>query len=452
MPIVNKFKVNNQIYEIQDSRLDNLTPSSITPQLFGAIGDGVADDSQAFQDALDYCGLTGNDLIVPTSNCEKYLITKTLFIPRAYKLGHNRLCTIKGTNLSGKGSRSALDHGIFFQLDKNNNAINGWNGPQVDCLFYITNEALRIENLHIKALGDESDAQTGTICFYIHPEIENLDNTYTCSEKVKLATPDIANSKKIAYPNLDVHADVDLGIIHCTANHFDTIFDMCGRGLTVKDCGFGKSNIVLRGNWATFPKDTNHPSMYQQRGYCFQNNRIHKIIKNIIKMESGNAYGLIFTSNLIDNGQCRDNIIYCKDKALNWNISGNIFQGCLVEDTTSSAFHFCNGVKNCIFSNNIVDYNEHYWDVNGTPTLREYFKFGAAGQSGDVDGLIISNNTFYSDIPSTPVSRFIYMWVGDNFKSNITGNIFNNISNIFTKHSTSTCSTASSIIENNIIN
>lgn len=47
----------------------------VTPQVFGAKGDGVTDDTEAIQSAMDYCQLNRTKLVFPS---KKYIITKPL--------------------------------------------------------------------------------------------------------------------------------------------------------------------------------------------------------------------------------------------------------------------------------------------------------------------------------------------------------------------------------------
>ena len=46
-----------------------------TPQQFGAIGDGVADDTLSLQSAMDYCQIHNEKLVIPSA---RYRITKPL--------------------------------------------------------------------------------------------------------------------------------------------------------------------------------------------------------------------------------------------------------------------------------------------------------------------------------------------------------------------------------------
>lgn len=54
--------------------------SFITPGDYGAIGDGVNDDTEAFQAALDACGSDYCDLYIPSDPRKRYRITSTLII------------------------------------------------------------------------------------------------------------------------------------------------------------------------------------------------------------------------------------------------------------------------------------------------------------------------------------------------------------------------------------
>lgn len=62
---------NGQIAHLQDE-IDALKDAIVTPEMFGAIGDGTSDDSQAIQDAFDF----GKEIILNNT----YKVTKTLFI------------------------------------------------------------------------------------------------------------------------------------------------------------------------------------------------------------------------------------------------------------------------------------------------------------------------------------------------------------------------------------
>lgn len=64
---LSKFTENAKKYIVKDY---------VTPQMFGAVGDGITDDTTAFQSAIDYCGSHGIELFA----IGRYLISSTLTI------------------------------------------------------------------------------------------------------------------------------------------------------------------------------------------------------------------------------------------------------------------------------------------------------------------------------------------------------------------------------------
>lgn len=72
--ITNKIKkeVNHAIETIVKSSEKNLQTEYVTPEMFGAVGDGTVDDTYAIETALE----TGKTLLL----CNKYLVSRTLFV------------------------------------------------------------------------------------------------------------------------------------------------------------------------------------------------------------------------------------------------------------------------------------------------------------------------------------------------------------------------------------
>ena len=63
------------------TQLDNITDkrlTTITPQMFGCVGDGFTDDTKGLQDAINYC--IANDSMLSSDGSKKYLISSTINI------------------------------------------------------------------------------------------------------------------------------------------------------------------------------------------------------------------------------------------------------------------------------------------------------------------------------------------------------------------------------------
>lgn len=79
--------VDTKVDEAVDAVKDAL--GYVTPEMFGAVGDGVTDDTESIQDAIDYCktemSKSGKNIIVAFPS-GKYKISSTLIVPNFVKL------------------------------------------------------------------------------------------------------------------------------------------------------------------------------------------------------------------------------------------------------------------------------------------------------------------------------------------------------------------------------
>ena len=73
----------------------NTAKDYVTPQMYGAVGDGVADDTQAILDAVSYCGENGFPLHIPAGT---YCVSVTIDIPAYLRfIGETGKTVIKST-------------------------------------------------------------------------------------------------------------------------------------------------------------------------------------------------------------------------------------------------------------------------------------------------------------------------------------------------------------------
>src|SRR4029079_2092495 len=85
------------------TRIDDPSAVYLSPQTFGARGDGVADDSQAVQAAIDQAAATPNGgvVFIPSG---RYRVTRTIYIWRAVRVfgyGDTRPVLVLGPNTPG---------------------------------------------------------------------------------------------------------------------------------------------------------------------------------------------------------------------------------------------------------------------------------------------------------------------------------------------------------------
>lgn len=281
----------------------------VTPQMFGAVGDGVADDRSAFQKALN----SGYSVYIPTSNNEVYRISGLLTVPNTAK------------RIFGDSARPGTSTwgAIIFDLSGSSDPVANLRNRGLFRLEYDA-QAITFSDLTVKSI-DNGSSRLGTF----------IDATRVLSDD-----------------ETDCMPDKDITCINLGVSHFHRIINMKGRGFTALDCGFTDSNLLAEFDWLTDSEpdsNTAHPKKYQQRGIAFKNCRLHSIQTSFITFVSGHGYGFEMIGNVCDVGNGA--IIIANDEAWNWNISGNVFQGI---SKSVDLMTFANGMKNCLIANNIM--------------------------------------------------------------------------------------------------
>ena len=274
---------------------------TVTPQMYGAKGDGKTDDSAAFQQAVD----SGFDVYVPTTQKEKYIIKKTIKIT-------NASCKRIYSEPFARRSNAGCIVADFTDADD----------PKKTALFDINMCSFTLGGLRVLSQSVD-DHRAGILISAMN-------------EKV---------------------CDYDIRIEHCSINNFYKVADMQGRGLEMLSSQFTSSNYLATLYWDD-NKDTNktHPAMYDQRAIAVKNCRLHNISSGFITVKSGHAYGLHFEGNTIDNG--RGYLIRATEQAFGWNISGNVIQGI---NGDFDFMDFRKGMRNCVITGNTFLADEEYW-------------------------------------------------------------------------------------------
>lgn len=144
-------EINNKLDELVSSgRLDILLATFIpyiTLEMFGGVGDGVTDDTQAFKRAIENSYTTGRSIIITEKN---FLITETIDILKSVTI----------ISISDKTqSEGDANYNIIFNGD--NYLFNINNGVPFNIF----------SNLYIKGNGKNK-------CFYVNSHRNNFNNLY----------------------------------------------------------------------------------------------------------------------------------------------------------------------------------------------------------------------------------------------------------------------------------
>lgn len=137
----------------------------VTPEMFGAMGDGTTDDSTAIQSAID----SGAEMIVMIGD---YLIASTIKIAGALTLYHRGTITYTGSGSAIKIER--VQNSCNITLDKIE-ATNG-NGIEFYASTYASGNANRIQYLNL----DFNSIRALDKCIYMNLDVEpGISNTAT---------------------------------------------------------------------------------------------------------------------------------------------------------------------------------------------------------------------------------------------------------------------------------
>lgn len=302
----------------------------VTPQMYGAAGDGKTDDTAAFQAAVD----SGNDVFVPTERKQIYRITGTIRI-------RNKRCRRIFTDGIAVRNDSA---GILFD-------VTGAEDPAETALFEVHTATLTV----------------GGIRFF-----SKLVNGRRAGVMISAMDPGVC--------------DYDIKIIDSGIRHFNRVADVTGRGCEIISSVIASTKYILNLYWddAT-DTNKNHPAEYDQRGIAIKQCRLHNIISGFINVKSGHAYGLHVEGNTCDNGQ--GYLIRANDQAWGWNITGNVFQGIRGK---FDAMDFRQGMRNCIISGNTFLADEGYWEGK-EGTVRSWLKCGGITAGCVISSNVIKN-------------------------------------------------------------
>lgn len=376
----------DELQEAVNKYLDehpNLFPF-VTPQLFGAVADGNADDSPAIQAAVN----SGYDIYFPTDHGEIYSIKSTVSIPR----GKTRKL-YGSANARGTASAGVLRRLYSTSHDTSQNAA----------MFRLEGGAQGIVFANLRVI-------MGHV----------VDENTTENSGVFLDARTFKNKDK------------DVIIKNCMFADGEEVIQFDGRGLEVSSTTFGSCGTAASITWdASLGADS-----YESRGISFLGCRFHACVgEYVVRVDSGHAFGFRMEDCLADASL--HGLLYAAEQANNWNVSGNVVQRAYRTSNMPHLIRLAGGATDTVFNGNIFKSSsssspmEHMLYINGDSenvtitnnvfdgTHRSAVRLSG---SGNTAGVVISNNAFANlcrDVPAGDPDNGMYAAIQINNTSQV---------------------------------
>ena len=314
-------KINNKLDElVQDGTFENIIKQYFeieTPEKYGAIGDGITDDTQAWQDAIDYCSTNHKTLF---GRSGKTYLVDTLTINSDININGN-FCTLKS---NGNNVLNISYTNLGSNFIKNINIID----VPANKIGIYCNPARRytLENItmnNISGTGIKVDTYGGGIL------VKNYKITGSTTD-VQTVGLDVRGTSDGVYKDI-IMIDMYVGLYTNGGNFFKNIHPW----LATASIFNGSKAFVISGGQAMF--ENCYPDTYMYNYYISNNayvninqgrqfHNIYVVNNNTLENAGGNTYALYydnqatskntFIHNSIFQNQIDNNVKYANQSNL----------------------------------------------------------------------------------------------------------------------------------------
>lgn len=301
-----------------------------TPQEFGAVGDGIADDTDAIQEAINAQLDRVNKIVYFPPGT--YRITRTLMVPDRESSGGGHLNRLVLAGAGTMGSRTSI-----IQVDFDGTA------------------------LHIAAA---LSALRG-LCFVVASKLKNSVAVHTARDA---GLGEAANTD-----------DVDATITECTFIEFYTAVKHVGRGLVFTNNLVAVGDFGLNISWPTAGVAGSgvHLLPYGMRKWLIEGNHFHSMGTAIMTTgaDAANFRGAIISNNILDIGR----------RLFSGGVINSTFAGNVIENGSNGpSINVTSGGTNLTFTGNVIGGSEP--PENKQPTFAIAFSTDVNARNVTVTG------------------------------------------------------------------
>lgn len=197
----------------------------VTPKMFGAVGNGIADDTDAFQNAIDYAYTNGLYVYIPKG---KYLITDSIYVGKSELSGtdYTEYMKIVGVGSATGALRSNLGAEILCETNKPIFCVNCDDDNKK--LVQNGNNGVEISNIYFN--GSENYDSVAIKCVWTRISLENIAGTdlydflempssvYDVNGNSAVNYCDVASIKRVFLIGIK---NIGLQLLHCDIGNIE---------------------------------------------------------------------------------------------------------------------------------------------------------------------------------------------------------------------------------------